>query len=145
MRNHWLALLASLCAASAMGAVYKWVDASGVTHYSETPPPNAETRELPIQASPPAPGGEAAAPSEAPAQPAAAPQGASTREAEAKRASDTRDTYCAIAQRSVQVLKSSNPVVELNGEGQEMILSAEQRAAALADANRRVDKYCKPE
>ena len=143
MRNHWLALLASLCAASAMGAVYKWVDASGVTHYSETPPPNIETRELPIQAAPPEPG-EAAAPSEAPAQPVAQ-QGASTREADAKRASDTRQTYCAIAQRSIEVLKSSNPVVELNGEGQEMILNAEQRAAALADANRRADKYCKPE
>jgi len=149
MRNRWLALLASLCAASAMGAVYKWVDANGVTQYSETPPPNIEARELPIQPAPPAEATseEAAPPSEAAPAPVGrtAQDRAREREDEQKRTGDMRQTYCAIAQRNVQVLTSGNPVVELSAEGHEMFMSPEQRAAALAEANRRVDRYCKPE
>lgn len=39
-----LTLAALLCAASAGAQVYKWKDAKGVTHFSDTPPPSAREK-----------------------------------------------------------------------------------------------------
>jgi len=145
-----LAAVTVLCALPAGAAIYKWVDKDGTTHYTETPPPNVDARELPIaepSAAPPAAQEPAAAGAEtvpgAPA-PKSAAERAREQEGEDKRAADMRKTYCAIAQRNVTILESPNPVVELNGQGEQMFVTDEQRAAALTDAKRRVQTYCTP-
>jgi hypothetical protein len=134
MIKYWFGIFALVCAASAMGAVYKWVDPQGVTHYSETAPQGSDARELRI-APAPSSGSEAAAPS----QPA--PE---MSEAEKKRAAD-RKSWCEIAQQNVGTLEGDKPVIELNAAGEQVPLDGEQRAKALADAKRRVRQYCSPE
>ncbi|HXZ47434.1 MAG TPA: DUF4124 domain-containing protein [Usitatibacter sp.] len=55
----WLALVAAagLWQAAAAAPLYKWVDEKGVTHYSETPPPDGKATRLELPSSPsPAPG-----------------------------------------------------------------------------------------
>ncbi len=42
-----IALLALLAASAAPAQVYRWVDADGVVHYSDTPQPGAEEMQLP--------------------------------------------------------------------------------------------------
>ena len=56
MRSLVLATLLVLCALPCAAQVYKWTDAEGKVHFSDTPPPDsAKTQEkLKIHASPPA-------------------------------------------------------------------------------------------
>ena len=128
------------CAASAEAAIYKWVDEKGVTHYSETPPEGQAARQLSVGSSSGAPSTEPApaAPTAAAPAPAAA---ADTPEAIQKRTDDWKG-FCVIAQRNVTALESPDPVFQKNKEGTELALTDEQRAYALADAQRRVKKYC---
>ncbi len=44
-----LILFALLVAGPAFAGVYKWTDAQGKTHYSDTPPPAAKTTQLKLQ------------------------------------------------------------------------------------------------
>src|SRR5215510_14634371 len=50
--THWVALALALCAGNAPGAIYKWVDEKGVTHYSEKPPAGKKPAEVPIRTQP---------------------------------------------------------------------------------------------
>jgi hypothetical protein len=134
MARYLFTFFAITCAASAMGAVYKWVDPQGVTHYSETPPQGTEAREVRILGGP-STGSEPAAPS----QPAPV-----TSEADQKQAAD-RKTWCEIAKRNILALEADAPAVTLNEAGEEVPIDDEQRAKALADAKRRVKQYCAPE
>ena len=49
-----IAAAAALCALPASAALYKWVDASGRTVYSDQPPANVDSKQLRIQSAPPA-------------------------------------------------------------------------------------------
>jgi len=51
----WIAvlLLTTLIAGSAISAIYKWVDAQGVTHYAESPPEGEATEKLDLSPGPP--------------------------------------------------------------------------------------------
>ena len=40
-----LVLLASACAPAFAGKIYQWKDAKGVTHYSDSPPPNQQAKD----------------------------------------------------------------------------------------------------
>jgi hypothetical protein len=46
-RYAWLGLLLALQSATAMATTYRWVDAQGVVHYSDTPQPGAQVVDLP--------------------------------------------------------------------------------------------------
>jgi len=146
MRKYWVAALALAFAANAGATIYKWVDAKGVTQYSETPPPaGVEAKSLTIDGRPaPATAEPAAKPAEGAATPAATP-GARDAEADRKRAGESRQMFCDIAQRNVAALGRPGPVAEVNAEGQSMLLSDEQRAEALANAQRQVKTYCNQE
>ena len=51
-----LAVSVVACACfTAQAQVYKWIDASGVTHYSEKPPENTKSKEVQLRNSAPAP------------------------------------------------------------------------------------------
>lgn len=53
MRKFPLLLLILLIAAAAVGgAMYKWVDEKGVTHYSDAPPPKQKSQRLEAQTAP---------------------------------------------------------------------------------------------
>lgn len=48
-----LCLLAAILATPAFADVYKWVDAAGVTHFSDTPPPARDAQKIGVRAADP--------------------------------------------------------------------------------------------
>ena len=63
MKKNLLLFLVSVLAMATMGAViYKWVDEKGVTHYSQTPPPNKKAQELQVRPAAPDAGMEGSNP-----------------------------------------------------------------------------------
>ncbi|HXZ48807.1 MAG TPA: DUF4124 domain-containing protein [Usitatibacter sp.] len=135
MRNSWLGLAMLAFATSAAAVVYKWVDANGVTHYSEMPPENIEAQQVPVR---PGPSAEAPAPGAAPNVQQVLQQADEERESIAAK----RKLYCDLAQRAIVALEADQPVAMVAADGAQVLLNAEQRATALADARRRADKYC---
>ena len=47
--RHVAALILALAALPAQAEVFKWVDANGQTHYSNTPPPEVKDKALPVE------------------------------------------------------------------------------------------------
>ena len=113
--------LACLLACIALGAhaqsngVYKWKDAKGVTHYSDSPPPTG--RYGSVQP-------DAAARVAAPAKP---------------------DPRCKVARTNIDRLKNAGSDVGLdaNGDGKpDAVMTARQRTAQLRNAEAAEAAYC---
>lgn len=112
-----LACIAFATHAQSGSGVYKWKDAKGVTHYSDSPPPTGRYGSVLPNAS---------ARMAAPAKP---------------------DPRCATARTNVERLKSSRSDIGLdaNGDGKpDAVMTAEQRAAQLRNAEAAEREYCKP-
>lgn len=147
-----LPLLVALCAAYSAGAiadqVYKWVDAAGVVHYSDSAPPHG-TKDVqrvlvkgnahvqpPPEAAPQSP------------QPSPPTQGGgktinqsaadSTAQAAAAMARN-----CATARQNLELLDTAYPVSVTGNDGRTHTISAEERKAKIADAQAQVKLFCK--
>ncbi|MET0281724.1 MAG: DUF4124 domain-containing protein [Steroidobacteraceae bacterium] len=115
-----LALAAPLASAQNM---YQWKDASGVTHYSDTPPAGRELEGSRINAR------DSQARGTAPQT--AAPQAESPQ--------------CAQAKLNQGILRNSAPVQQLGEDGKPgKALSPEERTSQLALADAAAKAYCKP-
>ena len=138
MRRPALFALLLLAAGSAGAQAYKWTDASGTVHYSESAPP-AGTKYSRVTlsgsvepiAAPPAPaaepGSEAAANNE-PAKPMEAPPA-------------NRSKLCASLQSNLDTLKGSGPVV-MEQAGQPKALNDAERKQQLDAAQAQYTQYC---
>jgi hypothetical protein len=147
MRVSRIVLAMSLCAyaACAAAAIYKWVDRDGVTHYSETPPPpEVQTRVVPIQAAPtapaPAPKTASEGDKDAPAAPAA-PSTGSDKEKLAK----SRAVQCSQVKDTLKTLDSPLPVYTSNSAGDQVLLTNQEREEAVERWKKLEDKYCAPQ
>jgi hypothetical protein len=115
---------------------YKWVDAQGVTHYGDQPPPAAKSHKIELR------GGQAAS---APVPTASAPMPSSGFEANERA---YRTQACATARRNLEVLSSGAVVVTGGtmaapaGIDQATKLTPEQRETAKAEAQRQVHELC---
>ncbi len=110
-----LAALACAGAAAQSGGVYKWKDAKGVTHYSDSPPPDGRYGNVQPNAQ---------ARVSAPAKP---------------------DPRCATARGNIEKLKGANADIGLdkNGDGKpDAVMTAEQRTAQLKLAEAAAKTYC---
>ena len=100
------------------GKVYQWKDANGVTHFSDSPPPDQQgyqNRQLKDGPLPP----------EAAAKPA-------------------EDAGCATARKNLEQLKSDNPVgPDANGDGKpDTELTTQERAQHVQLAEQTLETYC---
>lgn len=142
MRKSWAAIaILGLAASPAGAAVYKWLDASGVTQYSEFVPSGVEAREVRIAPSPsePVASEEAAVP-----EPAAEDTGPITDEDLHARHARSRAVQCAQVRETIRVLQIKGPVWRVNDAGEEVLLTNEERAAEMQTALEREPKYCPP-
>lgn len=142
MRKSWAALaILGLAASPAGAAVYKWLDASGVTEYSEFAPSNVEASEVRIAPSPrePVAGEDAAAP-----ESAAEDTGPITDEDLHARYARSRAVQCAQVRETIRVLQIKGPVWRVNDAGEEVLLTNEERVAEMETALKREPKYCPP-
>ena len=116
-------LALAVCAAplSAASPVYKWKDARGVTHYSDSPPPTGAYREI-------------AAPADKPAAPqAATPKGPPPISAD-----------CAQARLNLQHLQGTAPVgLDADRDGKpDAVMGDDERAKQRAQAEAAVRARC---
>ncbi|PIQ36497.1 MAG: hypothetical protein COW59_12255 [Lysobacterales bacterium CG17_big_fil_post_rev_8_21_14_2_50_64_11] len=129
-----LALLGPFAAVHADDQVYHWVDAKGVSHYSDSPPPGdgAGVREIAINSRPPA----AAVDADALASNASAPP--STRSI-----TESRRQLCERARQNLTTLQGQTDVAQdIDGDGVNELLDADQRQAELKRAQGAITAYC---
>src|SRR5512146_745074 len=132
-------------AASANAQVYKWKDAKGVTHYSDSAPPSGtEYQRVKVSSGATAP----AAPAPASTGSAGAP--ASSGAAAPARASTTRipDTaanrakLCKDLDRNIGLLSSDQPLTSGDANAPQQNMSDVQRRQELATARAQKSQYC---
>lgn len=140
-----LILGAGLLAASASGlaaTMYKWTDSEGNVHYSQNPPPQGGFQKMAPPPPPAAPAPEAAPPQAA--EPAAKQpaDGAAQEEAERKRLEASVAKHnCETARKNLEIYTAFRRV--MNDKGEIIILSDEERAAKIKEANEMIQKYCR--
>ena len=145
--------LVLIAAFAALGAgaqtMYKWVDEKGVTHFSETPPPDAKLEKKATKVTPkvvpPSGGG------------AYDPNAWKSKEAEAKKRSvdrgqqeqtEARDAakraeQCDRARARVAFLKDVNVLFRTNPDGTRTYLEDKQRDAEIAQAQQVANETCR--
>jgi hypothetical protein len=146
MRNILAGLLVALACAPAGAQVYKWVDANGVTHYSEKPPETGKAKEVPLREASPA-GADAKTAPDASLQErerAFRQRLAERQQAEAKQAKDkaAREEDCKRARLHLADMNHSPMLYDLNDKGERVYMSDEQRAQTIAASQEDYNQHC---
>ncbi len=138
MRRPLLALVLLSFAPLLCAQVYKWKDASGTMHYSETPPPTG-TKYSRVSMSgltdPSGPSQAAPAPAATAAQPA---QAAANSQADAA----STQKACSDLQHNMSQLQGSGAVSTDDGKGHTTAMSPAQRQQELAKEQSQYQQYC---
>jgi hypothetical protein len=139
------ATIAFAAASAQQPQVYKWKDASGVTHFSQTPPSNGTAytkmhlaNEPDVSSNPPAASGngdDTGSGSNAPQQTAPA---SSTQPDTAF----NRATLCKQLDSNISLLQGKQPVVTGGADGKQEVMSDNAREAQLATARAQQAQYC---
>ena len=134
-----LAVIGLLACANTMAAdpVYKWKDAKGQSHYSQTPPPGQKYETItPSGESIPSPSTPGTYTSQAAPPAPAGPAKPSPNLA-------VRLKNCDTARSNVAAL-TNNPTapIDTKGTGKPAQVTPDQRAAELAHAKQQVSQYC---
>lgn len=136
MRRSLIAVALLLLAPLATAQVYKWTDASGTVHYSETPPAQGTkfdkvTTTGTVAPLAPPPATEKPVDSEGPRE--SAQPVADTPENRAK--------LCSTLQTNLDALQGSGPVV-MQQNGKSVALDDAQRKQQIASAQAQYDQFC---
>lgn len=131
-------LVAAASAADAADKVYKWKDANGITHFSDSPPPKGQQFDnvrIVGQAAPIT----ATATEQKPADPAAAAPAPGEPQTEEQR----RAQRCAEAKQREGLLAGQQQLIAKR-DGKDVALTGADREAELAVARALVQQYCAP-
>lgn len=134
-------LLGGAAVAAQAAPIYKWVDASGVTHFSSQPPsPDVQQVRNAPAVKPPAP---------KPADPGAAAEAATQKDIdervrqEVAKTEKERADWCVQTRTSLTQLRN-NPRIEVEVEGgQRRRLGEDERQAKIAEAEKGIAETCK--
>ena len=120
--------------------VYKWKDAHGTVHYSDTPPPHgvhytsvktttgmAATADASSRNNTDDASDDTAAP--APRAPMA-------------NTPENRKKLCSHLQANIKLLKQDNPVITTDAEGKQHIMSKEHRSSELDKEQKQYQQFC---
>jgi hypothetical protein len=129
------ALLAVAASGQAAG-LYKWTDSEGNVHYTQSPPPQGEFKQLTVPKTPPAP------PPQAESAPAAPPQdkGAELEAERKKLEANIAKHNCEAARKNLEIYTITRRV--LNEQGEVEVLDDDVRAAKIKEANDMIQQYC---
>ncbi|HSN18657.1 MAG TPA: DUF4124 domain-containing protein [Gammaproteobacteria bacterium] len=126
------AALASLLIAAAADPVYKWVDADGNVHFSQTPPPNATTKVQHLNIDVPPPDPQAAAQEQALIQAQQDQQEKAKQEAEKNKpdpkAEAAKKQQCDDLRSKLNVLRQSGRTATTDANGNLTFLDDDARA-----------------
>ena len=123
-------------ASSNAAEIYKWVDAKGVAHYTQTPPEGQKYERMNVGT------GTTRAADPAPVAEPPKPEPGSTEEAIAKYTA-ARAQNCKIARDNLALFESSPDVQkDVDGDGKPEVLNAEQREAEIQRNRDLVGRSC---
>lgn len=146
-------LLACVAPAVLAQAIYSWKDASGRTHYSDAPPPDAQTRT--IRQTPLAPRSVAAeaTSSNTPQTMAEKELAFRKRRTEATEAEDKarkqqlaneqQQQDCTRFRQQLGGLEGGQPVVRFNDAGERVYITDDERASETAQIRQYLERSCK--
>lgn len=120
-------------------ALYKWVDANGVTHYSETPPQGGKATTLNVRQSNAA---ATAAPQEDWSAKEADFQRRKMDTAAQERDQLARKQQCAEARDHLARMKDASRIYQVNADGQRVYLDDKSAAASIANLEAVISKNC---
>ncbi|MGN6312546.1 MAG: DUF4124 domain-containing protein [Rhodanobacteraceae bacterium] len=136
-----LTITALVAGAAYAGDYYKWTDAHGTVHYSQTPPP-PDRASTTVHVSDGAPVAPLPGIANAPATPEEKARAQSSQTALDRANKQTLGADCAIAQKNIANLQGHGMVVASGDPDKARALESEQRAQALADARKDAATYC---
>ena len=145
MNRQWMliALLGTMAAAQAADA-YRWVDANGVVHYSDAPPPAESKAELVHL---PGTGRTAGAAGALPDEPAKADDSEEPGEKKPPgvlaSSVQSAEKRCADARANLEVLQRNGPVGVDTGSGKPQPLDDNARQRQIGNAQTIIATYCK--
>ena len=131
---------------AAAAQMYKWVDEKGVTHYSETPPPDGKGAKVDIKPSGPA--------TQPPAtdwkqkeldtrqQRIQKEQQEQNQKAQEQNVNSARRNNCLEAQRQLNIAQTPRPVFQVNEKGEKVYLDDKERQREIDGWQANVRKYC---
>ena len=136
----WMGAVALVFAAATCHAqtFYKWKDASGATHYSDSPPATGNATKVAVRAGVSAEAGKTDQPAPAASAPATASPSPELLEAQAR----YQKQSCEAARRDVAAVQSGAMLVDNGDPSQAKRLDESQRQDALEAAQDRVKQYC---
>ncbi len=151
MRTMLVASVIGLSFACAAGPasgqqIYKWKDASGVVHFSQTPPANGThyakmtlTQEPEVSSNPPPAASAQQQPSDATAT---APRQATPEGGTQPDTASNRAKLCQQLSSNIALLQGKQPVVTGGSNGKQEVLSDSAREQQLATAHAQQAQYC---
>ena len=135
-----MALLALGTYTRAQADIYKWVDAKGLTHYSEEPPNTGHYEVIKSATLPPSPAPTAAPAQAQPAKPAAPQPQANAQQSPAAQKQHAEN--CLRAKQTLGILETRSHILATDASGQQVRLTEEQRQAKIAEIKQKLAKYC---
>jgi hypothetical protein len=138
MRRLSIAVALLLIAPLACAQVFKWTDAHGTVHYSQTPPPNGArySRVTVTGTVEPVASGHA--------ESNAVPSPRETSEQTSRPTADTpanRKKLCSSLKSNLDMLQGDQPVI-MQANGQQKVIDAAQRKQQLDAAQAQYQRYC---
>ncbi|MGZ5035618.1 MAG: DUF4124 domain-containing protein [Usitatibacter sp.] len=142
-----LALVLALVPCVAAAQMYKWVDEKGVTHYSETLPPDTKGTKVDVR---PAAGDVAPVPPtdwrqkelDARQQRIQKEQKEEQQRLQEAKQAAARHNTCLRAQRGLNTLQAGRAVYEVNEKGERVYFDDKRREREIAELQADVKKYC---
>jgi hypothetical protein len=146
MRRIALAVLALALAAPAAAQLYKWVDKDGKTSYSDTPPPNVDSKQLNIQSGAAAPSAPAKTYLDRDKELEKGRQDARDQGKKADLAAKdaaAKQEACSQARAAMALYSDGGRITKYNDKGERIYMGDDEIAAALQRARRDVEEACK--
>lgn len=140
------ALLLSLALvplAAAAQTIYKWVDEKGVTHFSESPPPDGKATKVEVKPS----GDEKPRVDDWKERELESRQRRTQKESaeEQARVNEERERTqrCSRAREGLDTVKNSRRVYRLDDKGERVYMEDKDRPDAIEKWSREVERYCR--
>jgi hypothetical protein len=134
--------LALLLVGSAEARMYRWVDDSGMTVYSQSPPPSGEATEIKVNTSTAAP--PAAPPTEGQTKETTAPEKPTgPTKAEIEASNKIKDDNCKAATSNLTLYENLGNKLVKTPDGLYKRLTEEERQQKIQESKEGIAEYCK--
>ena len=143
-----LAFAAMMAFAVAAQTMYKWVDESGRTHYTDTPPPDGKGQKIDVRAPPPS---APVAPAQTFQEKEQAQRSEKLQKDQATKAADLEEARakalkkgrCIEARRQLGVLAVQRPVYTINEKGEKVYMEDKDRQTQIDKWQAYADEFCR--